>query len=70
MKVGICLVFFLTVLTLAPLALFADDMEIYQDTSLEPNVLILFDTSGSMLTILPATGRYTIFADQDSDLPP
>ncbi len=44
---------------LAPITrVHADDIDIYRhdSTDVEPNVMILFDTSGSMLTILPVSG--------------
>ena len=46
-------------MVLVPVAkVHADDIDIYRydATDVEPNVLILFDTSGSMLTVLPASG--------------
>ena len=47
----------------------ADDIDIYRHdgTDVEPNALILFDTSGSMLTILPVSG-YDPFVDYSTPL--
>jgi type IV pilus assembly protein PilY1 len=54
--VVLVLILILTGLVWERMGVLADDTELYQETSVEPNVMILFDTSGSMLTILPVSG--------------
>ncbi len=55
-RMVVCLSLALSPIVLHSRAAFGEDTEIFQQTFLEPNVLIIFDTSGSMLNVLPVDG--------------